>query len=150
MGLSLRWRKLVENRDRELHDKYAGQLGLEMTRLVLRRSHLLSFAPAGMIYHIALCVTHKKVQKDQIIFSEGQKRDKMFVVFTGAVLVESDSTVSERRLEVSDIYCPTDDEPEDTVIRADVECVLGMFDVKSFKDVHDCYPDAIVTWPEAS
>jgi len=146
MNLSLRWKRLIENRDKKLHEKYAGQLGIEMTRLVLRKSRLFPLVPQGMIYYLAISVTHRQIQKDELVFAENEKHDKMFLVFTGAVTVESHTTVSTKRLEVSDIYYPTEDEPKDIIIRASEESIIGMFAVKSFKEAHDLYPEGIIVW----
>ena len=146
MNLSLRWKRLIENRDKKLHEKYAGQLGIEMTRLVLRKSRLFPLVSQGMIYYLAISLTHRQIQKDELVFAENEKHDKMFVVFTGAVTVESHTTVSTKRLEVSDIYYPTEDEPKDIIIRASEESIIGMFAVKSFKEAHDLYPEGIIVW----
>ena len=149
MDLSIRWKKRNENRDKSLHDKYAGQLGLEMTRLVLRRSPLFELIPPGMVYYLALNLTHRQLQREELVFAENEKHDKMFVVFTGVVTVESDTTVSTKRLEVSKVYYPTEDEPDDVIIRATEDCIIGMFDVKAFKYAHDLYPEAIIAWKNA-
>ena len=150
MGLSLMWKRLIEKRDKKLHEKYAGQLGLEMTRLVLRRSPLFPLVPSGMIYYLAVNLVHRQLKRGELVFAENQKRDKMFVVFTGVVIVQSDATVSTKQLEVSDIYYPTEDEPDDVTVQASEECIIGLFDVKSFKSAHDLYPDGIIIWGNAA
>ena len=150
MDLSLRWKRLIENRNKKLHEKYAGQLGLEMTRLVLRRCRLFPLVPQGMIYYLAVSVVHRQMRTGERVFAENENRDKMFVVFTGVVTVESDTTVSTTRLEVSDIYFPTEDEPGDLTIRASEDSIIGIFDVKSFKEAHDLYPNGIIVWGSAT
>ena len=150
MDLSLRWKRLIEKRDKKLHGKYAGQLGLEMTRLVLRRCRLFPLVPQGMIYYLAVSLVHREMRKDELVFADNENRDKMFVVFMGVITVESDTTVSTTRLEVSDIYYPTEDELGDLTIRANEDSIIGLFDVKSFKEAHDLYPNGIIVWGNAT
>ena len=149
MDLSLRWKRLVETRDAKLHEKYAGQLKVEMTRLILRKSRLLSMASSGMIYHIALNIIYKELQKDQLLYGANQPRDKLFIVLTGAIVAESDSTVSTRRYEATKIYFPSNDDPEDLTVMAKEDSLVGIGDVEMFRAVQDQYPDAIINWEHA-
>ena len=149
MDLSLRWKRLVETRDVKLYEKYAGQLGVEMTRLVLRKSRLLSMASSGMIYHIALNIIYKELEQDHLLYGANQPRDKLFVVLTGAIVAESDSTVSTRRYEATQIYFPSNDEPEDLTVMAKEDSLVGIVDVEMFRAVQDQYPDAIINWDHA-
>ena len=117
-----------------------------MTQVVLRKSALLSLVPHGMVYRMALNVIHRHLKKDQLVFTTDEMQHKMFVVFAGVVVVESHSTVSSKKLEMSHFYYPTEIEPDDVSARALQDSIVGIIDVMSFKAVQDLYPEGVINW----
>ena len=146
INISNRWKKFVNNRNSELYEEYAGQLGLEILRLALRKSSLLTEVPSGFIYMLALSITVKEVTQGEIIFNDQDCREYIFILLNGLAILESESEVVAEKYHPYDIFFVKDSMPPDIYVRALETSVVGIFPLPALKEIQDIYPDAVLNW----